>query len=174
MPWEAGDSGQKLNEALEGFITTWLAHPDYKPRLPRKKFWDILKQGQNQRPGIHIVIVTQADPQYLWPYPEIIDGVKTGKQVIEETHMIVLAVKADEKTGGLDAITPIVSLLKCLFSAPDGSPERNDLISRGIYNVFMEPDEVAVGKGTEALDSEEDTSLRQDLNLSCTTDMYTK
>lgn len=171
MIWQAGDSGEMLRDAIKGFITQWFNNSDqsYKARLPAKH-WHVVKQGEKQPAGVLIVIVTQADPANSWPY-EPDDGPDAGKAVLEENHKIALVIKADERAGGVKSVSPVHSALRSLFSCPDGKPERDDLIARGVYNLFDDSEGMEIEPGDN---SEQGTFYSQQINLVCSTDTFIK
>lgn len=165
MSWQKCDSSERLRLELQAFIKTWIKNVKYKSLIPRQHCY-VVKQGDKQPAGVNVVIVTEKSTDSTWPYKEA-SGTDAGKMVLEENHQIALAVKSDKSNGGAEAVSAMQNTLKLIFSNLDESPERSDLINRGIYNLFDDPEGLQVDPGN---DTEEGTFFLQQLNLKCSTD----
>lgn len=165
MAWSACNSQEKLRTELEGFILRWFADSSYKSRLPRRKI-SIVQQGEKQPAGIVIVIVIRSSNEPTWTYsPQT--GVNAGRTITEEQFNIGLVVRADRRNNGVPSVTAVHSVLRSIFSCLGGSAERDDLISRGIYNLFDSAEAVEVDPGA---DDAEGTTYHQAMSLVCSTE----
>ena len=166
MAWEPTDSSDKLRDELVAYISFWFKSDGYKNRVPKRHI-KCVKQGEKRHAGISIVIVSEPDPTSSWSYRDP-DSLRI---VMEEYHQVALVIKADDKSGGMASISPIVTILKCLFASREDSLERTDLINRGLFNVFEATEGLEVDPGAN---DEEGVFFSQKVNLNCSTDMFTQ
>jgi len=170
MTWEPCDAGERLRDSLKTYIQKWIRQPDYVGRIPREHI-HVLKQGELQPSGLIVVVVSEADPSATWPYT-LAHGADNGRTVVEESHRIAIVIKSDKQSGGTVSASSMQSVLRSIFSCLEGEPERDELISLGIYNLFENPDggiEVEPEK-----DDEEGTRYQIVIDLVCTTDRFNK
>lgn len=163
MPWPVGtDSGDKVRRELQAFIKSWLEDAKYKGRLPRQHR-HVLLPGEREPAGVVVRITSQADEKPPWQYRE------GAKDVVEDYHQINLFVKADKKAGGADSASKFHGALRAMFANRDGTPERLDLISRGLHMCFETPDGLTVDPGDN---SDEGTSYSMQISLKLNTDTF--
>lgn len=165
MPWSACDSATKLRSELIEFIDTWVHHERYLERLPNAHV-KLLRQGDRQTTGVQVVLMTEAEEGATYSYiPQ--SGAYEGLPILCETHRVGIMVKADRKSKGADAVEPLMGIIKAIFGCPGTTEERDDLISRGIYNLFESVGEVMMDPGAN---DEEGITTSQPLTLTCDTE----
>ena len=170
MAWPIGDSGKKLRESLKGFVISQLRTSAYASRLPFGV--RISTQGEEQLPGIQVVIYSQPDAVEPWLYtPD--SGPEAGKLVMDESHQVALMVKSDGLgVGGKpEVVSAAHQTLRLLFGAAriEGRPENAALMALGIFNLREAAEGFDIDTGDGA---DEGAFYKQRLNLTCSTDSY--
>lgn len=163
--WLPGDVSDRLKQEILEFTLRWMYTDDYRPRLPNQHI-HVVKQGSKLSAGIYVVCVTQTDLGSSWPYTN-----SSGHGVIEERHAVGVYIKADKRSGGVEAVTSVASTLRSLYACRPETLESQDLISHGVYDLFESMDQVGLDPGT---DEEEGIFETQQISLMCNTEMYLK
>lgn len=168
--WPAGNASDILKDKLIAFSQVWSGTADYVNRLPYEHI-HYVKQGERQGAGIHVIFVTEPDEAAAQTYTAKADSDYPGEGVMVEEHKIAVIIKADKHSGGAASVTSMHSLLRSLYLCKYNTPERDDLIANGIYNLFES------NLGLEVIsddDAEEGEMYSQQINLVCNTETLIK
>ena len=168
MIWNACVSTEQVQTNLVEFIKCWFGLDNnnvtkYAGRLPTNARIQIVKPGEKFSSGIRVLVMVGKGGA-VNPYNDI-----NGRTVLSEQHHVTIAVQADTRAGKAAATTAVIAVLKSLFGSRGGSDERNDLVTRGIYEL----DESVDGLQFSPTDPDNEGDwYTQVMNLSCRTETY--